>query len=1819
MSATTSTGAGMSQRVLRLATAAALILVLASCVAARASHAATVVARTLVVAGAAVEGSTMSVTGRSTTRGARYGWARCTPNGRSCSIVRGAVTSRHAVVAADIGMRLKVVATVGRRKVASKLSPVVAPRTPAVATPPTVVGIASVGSTLTARAGDWNAGVRPTYLYQWYRCPAGAACTPIPGATGGSYAVDSGADIGAAFRVSVQARVTVRSTSSIGTALSAMTNVVTVSILNTSAPGVAGAAVEGATLTAAAGSWSASGALPVTTDLQWLRCSAVCAPVPGATGPTYALSTIDVGTRIALLVTARAAGATSAVTSIPSEPVVATAPTLVEVPQVDGASGPRVGAALTASSGTWTVPAPSSATVQWQRCTDANTCTDIPGATALTYSPTDADAAAALRVLVTVSHLGIAVTAASTRTAAVSGTPARITTAPSVTGNAVATLTLTGTVPAAIGTAPVSVSRRWQRCDAGGGTCQDIPGATGGTYALSGADLGARIRLTADAVNAWGAATASSTATPVVAMAAPAVSTSPTIRATSLRDTMTATAAPGTWTGLTPMQYAYGWLRCDAAGESCVDIPGATAASYVMTTADVASTLRVAVTASNTAGTATARSSASAVIDVTPVPGNLTPPGITGTLVDKSTLQATPGTWSGLPVGTRSYQWLRCTDATTCTPISTGSGSTYRLTSTDVGRTITVRETVTNAAGSGTSQSETTGLVAPVAPANTTAPSIKGTTREGDTLTASLGSWTGTPVVTYSYQWHRCDAAGASCSDLTGATGSSYVARTSDIGATVQLTVTARNAAGSTLATTASTAIVTMAPPVAASPAPSVTGTLAVGGTLRVDTGSWTGSQPTDHAYAWFRCTSSGTCGTVAISTGSSYELVQADQGSRIRARVTATNAAGSTPVYSGLTGLVAPVAVAPTVQTPPGIAGDPRQGLWITAAPATFAGTATIAHAFTWERCDPDLLACAVIDGATTGSYRLTGDDVGSVVRVADTGTNTAGSARAVSTATITIVATAGPQVDAGARPTITGALWEDGQLVTLDAGTWRGTPTITYAYQWQRCTAEGTACVDIAGATGRTRTLDADDVGHTIRGRVTATSTFGTAAAATDVSSVVAPARRPVNSGSLPTVSGEPEQSRPLLSVQGTWSGSPMTYTFQWRRCDEYGDDCIDVFGATGRQYTPTAADIGTTLRLAVTASNVAAPQGVPAVSAETSIVIAATPPTETHAPVIEVGTDETSFDVSDDTWVGTRTITVKWQWQHCTSTNPSSCTDWGTPQTSRTYDIVGADVDSYMRVIGLATNVVATTPVRSTPSNILGPVTLATAPTASSTPPTIEGTPEEGATLTGKPGTWEGIGPITYDITWQRCDASGQGCSFITAATGPTYTPVAADVSSRLRIRVVASNPVGSSVPAYSTPTAVVTAGVAPRSLDLPVVSGADAVVGTLLTGANGSWQGTAPITFAPSWQRCTLDGVMCSAIPGATAATYRLVPADAGYSVRVAYRATNTFGAATRVSGDYPAAGGGVIAATAPAVTASPVLTNATVGGATPVVGHTLKVTPGTWTGTQPIVFSQYTWLRCDAAGTECLEVAGATGTTYVATVDDVGSTIRASVLAVNAAELPTAAWSDATAPVGEPVTPTSVQAPTVSDAPERTVRATSTNGIWSGDDPISFTRIWQRCSSTDVSSCRDITTATGVQYTPVDLDVGSYLRVVVTASNGAGSSGSRTAASAMSTNPVSDGTLPSTAGAPQISGPLTAGAVHEALPGAWVGTGTITYSYQWQRCAADGTACRDLAGRATSKYTPTSADAGSTLRVVVRGHNAIGVSEPVASAAVGPIS
>ena len=318
-----------------------------------------------------------------------------------------------------------------------------------------------------------------------------------------------------------------------------------------------------------------------------------------------------------------------------------------------------------------------------------------------------------------------------------------------------------------------------------------------------------------------------STSAQARAQAAPVNQSLPTIAGSAvLGQALTATS--GSWSN-SPTSFTYRWLRCDAGGANCAEIGGATGSGYTVADPDVGKTLRVKVTASNADGTGQATASPTAVVTASAASVSTSDPAVSGSPVDGQTLTATSGGWAGTAPITFAYQWVRCNadggaaDGSNCAFLSGATGTTYRLTSADVGHRMRVRVTATNSAGSKTVASNATSTVqsstASGPPRNVREPSIGGTTTEGQTLTANGGDWVGASPITYAYQWVRCGpdggrADGSNCPLVSGATTTKYVLTASDVGQRLRFRVTARNASGTVTVASNATAQIASSGPV---------------------------------------------------------------------------------------------------------------------------------------------------------------------------------------------------------------------------------------------------------------------------------------------------------------------------------------------------------------------------------------------------------------------------------------------------------------------------------------------------------------------------------------------------------------------------------------------------------------------------------------------------------------------------------------------------------------------------------------------------------------------------------------------------------------------------------------------------------------------------------------------------------------------------------------------------------------------------------------------------------------------------------------------
>ena len=290
-----------------------------------------------------------------------------------------------------------------------------------------------------------------------------------------------------------------------------------------------------------------------------------------------------------------------------------------------------------------------------------------------------------------------------------------------------------------------------------------------------------------------------------IAPAPPAIASVPAPTGTTTQD-HTLTALTGTWSNA-PTAFSYRWQRCSAVGAACTDIPGATASTYTLTAADAGGTVRVAVTATNAGGATTVASNLSAVVLPEP-PASAGQPSIAGTAVDVQTLVAAPGTWSNAP--TRfAYQWKGCdASGAHCTAIPGATASTYTLTLDNVGATVRVAVTATNAGGSATASSPPTTVIQPALtpwsdvppPTPMRAPAVSGSPAVNGALSCDTGSWSNSPTG-YEYQWNRGNA------PIANATAATYTVTSADLGQALSCTVTAANSGGAIQAESARVAV----------------------------------------------------------------------------------------------------------------------------------------------------------------------------------------------------------------------------------------------------------------------------------------------------------------------------------------------------------------------------------------------------------------------------------------------------------------------------------------------------------------------------------------------------------------------------------------------------------------------------------------------------------------------------------------------------------------------------------------------------------------------------------------------------------------------------------------------------------------------------------------------------------------------------------------------------------------------------------------------------------------------------------------------------
>ncbi|MDO9455554.1 M1 family aminopeptidase [Nocardioides sp.] len=602
-------------------------------------------------------------------------------------------------------------------------------------------------------------------------------------------------------------------------------------------------------------------------------------------------------------------------------------------------------------------------------------------------------------------------------------------------------------------------------------------------------------------------------------------------------------------------------------------------------------------------------------------------------------------------------------------------------------------------------------------------PTITGTPKVGVALTAVTDGWpAGT---TFAYQWLNAGE------PIAGATASTYTPVADDLGDSLSVRVTGSKPSYLDTTRTSAAGAPVVIGTLASTPTPTIDGTPRVGTVLTAVPGTW--DQGATLTYQWL-------ADNVAIAgaTGTTYTPGAGQLGARITVAVT-----GTKPGYTTVTRTsAASAAVAPGQQgtTPtPTITGTPKVGVQLTGAPGTWDQGTSLSYQW--------LADGTPIAGATGLTYTPGTGQIGSVLAFRVTGVRS-GFTTIVRTSDPTAPVTAGDLANAP-TPVVSGTPQVD-VVLTGAPGTWdEGT---TLAYQWL---ADGTA---VPGATGLTFTPGPAQVGQVLTFAVTGTKAgYATQTRTSAPTAAVAPGV--LAATPTPTISGTPQVGVSLLAFSGDWDATTLAY--QWFA----GDAPV----ATGSVFTPTAAELGSVITVAVTGTK----PGYTTVTRTSAATAPVAPGTQLSTP---------TPTVRGTTRVGSTLQAVAGTWDEGTTLGYRWLRD-GEP-------VAGAVNASYtLRPVDLASQLSVVVTGRKAGYDNASATSAATAPVALGTQvlrptPRITGVAKVGRLLTIVPGAHDG--GVTLAFEWYA------GGNRIAGASGKTFRPSAAQVGKVIKVTVVATKP-------------------------------------------------------------------------------------------------------------------------------------------------------------------------------------------------------------------------------------------------------------------------------------------------------------------------------------------------------------------------------------------------------------------------------------------
>ena len=744
----------------------------------------------------------------------------------------------------------------------------------------------------------------------------------------------------------------------------------------------------------------------------------------------------------------------------------------------------------------------------------------------------------------------------------------------------------------------------------------------------------------------------------------------------------------------------------------------------------------------------------------------------------------------------------------------------------------------------------------------------------------------------FTYQWVRVDADGTSNEeDITDETDATYTLTADDRGKKVKVEVRFVDIlGGEETRTSAPTATLAGVPNTAATGAPTITGTAQVGETL---TASTTGiadanglTSPT-YTYQWIRVDGTDEA-DIASANSSTYILVDADLGTTLKVRVTFADDLGHTETLtSAATATVGAVATGPPTVNDVAVTSTPASGttyylagevieftvtfsapVTVTATPkfAFRLGAATRQAAYASGSGSAALVFARTVQA---GEVDRNGISWNAIALALDGGTITqTGATTAASLTHAEQAPLEGHRVDA-APPMQVSASVHGMSLV------------LVYDEPLDPASMPATGAYTVTATVGATTTNPAVSEVSIYGIWVTLALDAAPAAGATVTLAYAPPASNPVQdeagndapafSGQkvngaagntaptgAPTITGTAEVGQTLTAVTtGIMDDDGLTsptYTYQWIRVD--GTEA-DIAGENSSTYTLGDADLGTTLKVRVTFDDDAGHTET-LTSAATAAVSAAPNTLATGAPTItgtaQVGQTLTAGTTAIMDADGLTSVSYTYQWIRVatdnTETNISSAT-------ASTYTLVAADQGTTVKVTVSFTDDANNPETRTSAATA---TVSAAANTLATGAPTITGTAQVGQTLTA--GTTaimdaDGLTSVSYTYQWIGV-ATDNTETNISSATASTYTLVAADQGTTVKVTVSFTDDANNPETLTSAATAAVSAAPNTPATGAPTITGTAQVGQTLTASTTGIADANGLTSPSYTYQWIRVDG-------------------------------------------------------------------------------------------------------------------------------------------------------------------------------------------------------------------------------------------------------------------------------------------------------------------------------------------------------------------------